>query len=209
MATTTSIRPQGIGGLTRLALIVIGALALYFAYAFVMPYFVWSEESYGYYWQHRVPLLFHVTGGLVALLVGVFQLWSGMNGKAMRTHPLTGRLYFAAVIVGSIGGIVLSITSAVFGFAWGVALFSLAVAWLAITCMAVYCIRRRDITAHRQWMTRSYIVTFAFVTFRIGTDYVPYDAWGISRDEMSNALIWTVWVMPLIAYEIYLQLRRR
>lgn len=74
--------------------------------------------------------------------------------------------------------------------------------------MAVYCIRKRNIQLHKQWMIRSYILTFAFVTFRIFTDYLPYEAWwGVSRAEMSNAIIWGVWVLPLIAYEIYVQSR--
>ena len=210
MATTTSVNAPSFGGLKRSLLIVVGVLALYFAYEFVLRYFVWNELVYGYYWQYRVPLAIHVTAGLVALLVGVFQLWSGLNGKAMRTHPLTGRLYATAVVVGSFAAMVLAVTSAVFGFAWAVSLFSLAVAWLAITGTAIYCIRRRNVAAHKQWMIRSYIVTFAFVTFRIITDYVPYEAmWGISRPEMSNAVIWPVWVLPLLAYQIYLQYRDR
>ena len=87
---------------------------------------------------------------------------------------------------------------------------ALALAWLVTTGMAIYCIRRRNIKAHREWMIRSYLVTFAFVTFRIVTDYVPYEAlWGISRPEMSTAAIWPVWVLPLLAYQVYLQLRER
>jgi hypothetical protein len=62
----------------------------------------------------------------------------------------------------------------------------------------------------RQWMIRSYIVTFAFVLFRITTDYIPAEAWwGVSLEQMSTAMIWVVWVFPLLAYEIYLQYRER
>ena len=175
-----------------------------------MHYFVWSEASYGYYWTYRLPLIAHVGGGLVALLVGVFQLWSGTNAQAMGAHPVSGRIYFGAVLVGSLAGMVLSVASALYGFAWAVGVFLLAAAWLATTCTAILCIRRRNVKAHRQWMIRSYIMTFAFVLFRISTDYVPFEAWwGISRQEMSVAMIWPVWVVPLLAYEIYLQYRER
>jgi uncharacterized membrane protein YozB (DUF420 family) len=72
--------------------------------------------------------------------------------------------------------------------------------------MALVCIKRRNIKAHRQWMVRSYIVTFAFVLFRIVTDYVPSETlWGVSLAEMSTAMIWPVWVLPLLAYDVYLQ----
>jgi uncharacterized membrane protein YozB (DUF420 family) len=96
-----------------------------------------------------------------------------------------------------------------FGFAWAVALVCLAIAWLATTGTALYYIRKRNVLLHKQWMIRSYIVTFAFVVFRIVTDYVPYEAWwGISRPDMSTAAIWPVWVMPLLVYEIMLGRRR-
>ena len=115
-----------------------------------------------------------------------------------------------AVLVGSLAGLVLSVTSAVYGFAWGVGLFSLALAWLATTGLAFVCIKRRNINAHRQWMVRSYIITFAFVLFRITTDFVPSETlWDVSLAEMSVAMIWPVWVLPLLAYEVYLQYRER
>lgn len=210
MATTTPISAPSFGGLKKSALIVVGAVALYFAYRYALRYLSWSAESYGYYWQFRLPLIAHVSGGLVALLVGIFQLWSGLGTQAMGAHPVTGRIYVTAVLVGSVGALVLAVTSALYGFAWTVGLLSLAGAWLATTATAILCIKRRNITAHRQWMVRSYIVTFAFVLFRIATDYVPFDAlWGISLAEMSIAMIWPVWVAPLLAYECYLQYRER
>jgi uncharacterized membrane protein YozB (DUF420 family) len=124
----------------------------------------------------------------------------------MRSHPVSGRIYLAAVLVSSLAGMVLAVTSTLYGFAWGVGVFSLAVAWLATTGMALVCIKRRNIKAHRQWMIRSYIVTFAFVLFRLTTDYIPSQAlWGVSLADMSIAMIWAVWVLPLLAYDVYLQ----
>lgn len=190
-------------------LLVVALLALYFSYEQVIPYFVWSEESYGYYWQFRLSLLLHIVGGLVALLTGLFQLWSGLNRKAMGTHPLTGRLYVGGVLAGSAGAFLLVFYSSAYGFAWGVGLTALATAWLALTGTAVYCIRQRRIEAHKQWMVRSYILTFGFVVFRIAVDHVPYESlWGIARPEMANAMIWASWVAPLLAYEVMLALRR-
>lgn len=210
MATARSLDAPFFGGMKKTALVVVGAVALYFVYQYTLKYFVWSEDSYGYYWQYRLPLIAHVSGGLVALLVGVFQLWSGLNAQVMSTHPVSGRIYLAAVLVGSLAGMVLSVTSALYGFAWGVGVFSLALAWLATTGMALVCIKRRNIKAHRQWMIRSYIVTFAFVLFRITTDYVPAEAlWGVSLADMSTAMIWAVWALPLLAYDVYLQIRER
>jgi hypothetical protein len=207
VATTSQAHPRSFTGLTKTVLILVAGVALYFLYA-ESRYFVWSEDSYGYYWAYRASLALHVTGGFVALLSGVFQLWTGLNASAMRAHPWTGRVYLTGVGTGAVGAISLAFSSVLFGLTWDVALVSLALAWLAITGTAFLCIRRRNLKAHKQWMIRSYILTFAFVTFRIVTDYLPYEAWwGITREEMSNAMIWPVWVLPLLAYEILLQYR--
>lgn len=209
MATAASSRATFLGVPSVTVIVVLSALGIFFGMAEVVPLFVWNEQAYGYYWPHRVPLILHVVGGLVALLAGVFQLWSGLNRRAMGAHPVTGKLYVGGIVIGTAGAIVLSFTSAVYGFAWGVALFVLAIAWITVTGIAVHCIRRRNVRAHQEWMTRSYILTFAFVTFRIFLDYLPYEAlWNISRADMANAIIWPVWVVPLIGYQIYLQYRR-
>ena len=187
-------------------LAAVAATVAFFVISDVLKYFLWTEETYGYYWQFRGSLLLHVTGGLAAVVVGVYQLWSGTFRRTMGVHPWTGRVYVAGIVVGSIGGITLGITSAVYGFAWSVGIIVLALAWLMTTGIALHCIRRRDVRSHKQWMIRSYIVTFGFVTFRIVVDYVPYEAlWGISRAEMANAMIWTAWMVPLLIYQAYLQ----
>jgi hypothetical protein len=196
-------------GLRKSVLVFVAVVAAFFIYRSVLPYFNWSEAAYGYYWAYRLPLIAHVMGGLIATLAGVWQIWTGLNTQSMSVHPWTGRLYAAGVLLGSFGALVLAPTSSLFGFAWAVALVCLAIAWLATTGTALYYIRKRNVLLHKQWMIRSYIVTFAFVTFRLVTDFLPYEAWwGISRPDMSTAAIWPVWVMPLLVYEMMLGRRR-
>jgi hypothetical protein len=208
MATATDARVATADWLKRTLLIVAALVALFFVYETVLPYFTWSEAAYGYYWPHRMPLLAHVSGGLIALLAGLWQLWTGFNAQSMSLHPWTGRVYVFGVALGAFGALVLSFTSAVYGFAWGVGLVCLALAWLATTGMALYAIRKRKLLLHKQWMTRSYIVTFAFVVFRIITDHLPYEQWwGVTRPQMATAAIWAVWVLPLLAYELHLARR--
>jgi hypothetical protein len=207
MATVPSAGSPAV--LRKSLLIVVAAVAAFFVYRSVLPYFVWSEAAYGYYWAYRLPLIAHITGGLIATLAGVWQIWTGLNTQSMSVHPWTGRLYAAGVLLGSVGALVLAPTSSLFGFAWAVALVCLAIAWLATTGMALYGIRKRNVLLHKQWMIRSYIVTFGFVTFRLVTDFLPYEAWwGISRPDMSTAAIWPVWVMPLLVYEMMLGRKR-
>ncbi len=86
----------------------------------------------------------------------------------------------------------------------------LCVAWVLTTGMALYTIRRRRIEQHRDWMLRSYIVTFAFVTFRLastwldGWIHVPVDS---VADELDTTLAWACWAVPLLFAEPFIQLR--
>lgn len=42
-----------------------------------------------------------------------------------------------------------------------------AAAWMVCTTVAFIAARNRQITVHRQWMARSYAVTFTFVSSRV------------------------------------------
>jgi hypothetical protein len=77
-------------------------------------------------------------------------------------HRVVGRLYALSVVVGSITGVAL---------AWGrpglPGTSMQAAAWMVCTGAAVIAARNRQVTVHRQWMARSYAVTFTFISSRI------------------------------------------
>jgi len=158
------------------------------------------------YWAMRGWLLMHMTGGMVALLSGPWQFWTGFRARHMRIHRWTGRLFLGSVAVGSIGAIRMAVGTT-FGWAWGVALLGLATAWVTTSSMAYYAIRRKRVQIHKEWMVRAYVVTFAFVTFRVLNDYGPTSHLQPDGDRIVT-LGWISWVVPLLVTEIVLQLRR-
>jgi hypothetical protein len=81
---------------------------------------------------------------------------------------------------------------AAFGWAFGVGLFSLGIAWVTTTGMAYYAILRRRIAIHKEWMVRAYVVTFAFVIFRILSDYGPTSRLQPDGDK-SITIAWACW----------------
>jgi hypothetical protein len=118
-----------------------------------------------------------------------------------------GRLYVGGVIIGAAGGFYLSVTIQDGGFAYSAGLFGLAVAWVLTTAMAVVAVHRRALKQHREWMIRSYIVTFAFVTFRFGEHLL--DGRKIAPDaEIATFLAWSCWAFPLLLAEPLIQLRK-
>ncbi len=197
-------------GLQYAALAVLLGMALFFYFNFAIQYFDYSEEAYGpYFWGKRVALPFHIAGGSLALFMGLPQFWMGLRNRYMHVHRWTGRLYLLGVLVGSIGAFLMA-TMPNNGISWGfaVGLFGLAVAWVTTTGMAYISIIRRKYLMHKEWMIRSYIVTFAFITFRIFSDYVPYQTWNLDYAQYMTAMMWVSWVFPLLAFEVALQSRK-
>lgn len=185
---------------------VVILLALRFWLQDAFPYFEITEAAYGRFWPRRGWLLLHVVGGSVALLMGPFQFWTGLRKRHLRVHRWTGRSYLAGVAVGAAASIQLAFRTEV-GWTFGVGLFMLAMAWIVTTGMALAAISRRRINAHRDWMARSYIVTFAFVSFRILFELDVVRALGTAA-EVATTVSWVCWVVPLFLFEVVLLGRR-
>ena len=190
--------------------VILGAaavLACWFIVRSALPYFNVSPDHYGpYFWPRRWWLVLHIAGGIMALTVGVVQLWLGLTNPVARLHRALGKLYVGTILLGSIGGFYLALTiSGNPPYASG--LFMLCVAWVVTTSMAVLAIRRCNVLQHREWMMRGYAVTFAFVTFRFGVDVLT--AQGLPAADAQGIMAWACWAVPLLLLEPLLQLRRQ
>ena len=110
----------------------------------------------------RGLLIPHTLCGTFALLAGPLQFSSRLRARHLKFHRILGRLYFFSVIIGAFTGIALASGRP------GLPGTSMqAAAWIVCTCAAVIAARNRQIIAHRQWMARSYAVTFTFVSSRV------------------------------------------
>jgi uncharacterized membrane protein len=110
----------------------------------------------------RGLLIPHTLAGIFALLIGPINFSSRIRQRHFTLHRLLGRIYVVSVFVGSFTGIAL---------AWGrpglPGTSMQAVAWMVCTTAAFLTARNRQIVQHRQWMARSYAVTFTFVSSRV------------------------------------------
>ena len=75
------------------------------------------------------------------------------------------------------------------------------------TTLAVTAILRGLVEQHREWMIRSYTVTFAFVTFRALWTALQMAGIG-TRDEQLAVASWFCWAVPLLFVEAVLQGRK-
>jgi heme/copper-type cytochrome/quinol oxidase subunit 3 len=187
-------------------------IALTFWIVAALPYFTLDREHFGahpdVFWPRRYPLLLHIGGGTIALLAGPLQLWLGETRRQVSWHRKLGKLYVSGVTVGALAAYFLALTStAPFGWVYASGLFGLAVAWTITTGMAYVAIRRRAIEQHREWMIRSYVVTLAFVFFRLLV--VILERLDIGEPmERYMAAAWMCWAVPLLITEPWLQLRK-
>jgi uncharacterized membrane protein len=185
----------------------IVTVAVAFVLKYVFHYYLHYEAaSFDPYWPRRSGLLLHITGGMIALLTAPWQFFTGFTGKSMNVHRYTGRIFLAGVTAGVTGATYLAFTTTL-GWAFGFGILGLAAAWASTTGMAYYAIRKGLVEIHKEWMVRAYVVTFAFVTFRVFSDYGPTSHLKPAGD-LAITLAWASWVVPLFITELILQLRR-
>jgi len=110
----------------------------------------------------RHLLIPHTLAGILALLIGPINFSARIRQRYLKLHRVLGRIYVACVFIGSFTGIALAAGRP------GLPGTSMqAAAWMVCTTAAFITARNRQIAAHRQWMARSYAVTFTFVSSRV------------------------------------------
>jgi uncharacterized membrane protein len=203
--------PIGRSPVIRAATVLAWAAILTLAVGFVLKYVFfyyrhYDAASFDTYWPRRGWLLLHISGGMLALLMGPWQFWTGLRQKHLSIHRWTGRLFLTGVAMGAVGAVGLSVMSP-YGWAFATGLMGLASAWLVTTGTAYYTIRKGMVALHKEWMIRAYVVTFAFVTFRVLSDYGPTSRLQPENDK-AITIAWACWVVPLAITEMVFQLRR-
>jgi Predicted membrane protein (DUF2306) len=90
---------------------------------------------------------------------------------------------------------------------FGAGLASLATAWILTTGLALAAIWRHLYEQHKEWMVRSYVVTTAFVSFRLLVTVLQAVGVGTAIERLT-ASSWFCWAVPLLITEALLQGRK-
>ncbi len=184
---------------------VVAVLIAYFVIENVPRYFVFTADSYGaYFWPKANWLFPHVACGLFALVIGPMQFWPKIRRDYLPYHRIAGRVYVVTVLVGAIASVGMAAQVEKTSAAYALGLIGLAIAWVTTTGMAFVAIRRKILMQHKQWMVRSYVVTFAFVAFRLGSDVIQAGNL-LPAHERSAMLAWACWAVPLLVSEVAIQ----
>ncbi|GHJ48092.1 hypothetical protein Cs7R123_54340 [Catellatospora sp. TT07R-123] len=114
----------------------------------------------------QFALYAHIVGAALALLLSPLQFAARLRERAPRLHRVVGRTVFGAIMVGGAAGLVLAPFSSA-GIAGTLGFGALAVLWVGSAVTALRAIRGGDVEAHRQWMVRTFALTYAAVTLRL------------------------------------------
>jgi uncharacterized membrane protein len=117
----------------------------------------------------------HIAGGVAAFLIGPLQFSSRLRRRSPKAHRVLGRIYVGSVFIAAPLAVVLSNHRHDPRAAHFVAANVVqAGTWLITTTAAFLTARNRHFQQHREWMVRSYAVTFTFVGTRV---LQPIPAW--------------------------------
>ncbi|WP_428912172.1 DUF2306 domain-containing protein [Niallia sp. Krafla_26] len=151
-------------------------------------------------------LYIHIITAAVALIVGPFQfLQNKRKSHPLAVHRFLGTVYIISIMISGLSGIYLS------WFAFGgllskMGFLVLSISWLLTTYFAYSYIRKKKINLHREWMYRSYGITFVAVTFRIWSAVIGY-----SLDNFTIGYVAAIWlglIGNILAVEIWIRRNR-
>ena len=177
----------------------------------VLFVFITSEvllvTDYSMYHAYRLQviadrhlLIPHTLGGVIALLAGPLQFSSRFRRRHLKFHRVLGRIYVVSVFIGALTGIALAAGRP------GLPGTSMqAAAWIVCTTAAFITARNRQIVQHRQWMVRSYAVTFTFVSSRVLNLWPRY--WSHLGDTLSAVGVIAFTLASLLIVDLALNWR--
>jgi hypothetical protein len=155
--------------------------------------------------EHFAWVYIHMLGGTAMLVLGALALYVGWTRRQFRFHKYIGYAYLTGGAVGAGAGLALSILNPHPPHGVAIATGTLAATWLAFAAMAYRAARNRRFDVHRDWMIRTYVLTWTFAFCRLAMRLPIYETYGA---EGITATIWLSWVVPLLVCEIALQWRR-
>lgn len=192
--------------MASLCLFLVYMTLFYFSFSSTYNFLqVKQDVVYNVAW--RFSFYTHITGGILSLLIGPFQLLPKLRQHYPKLHRVMGRIYVVGILfIGTPSGLYMAMY-ANGGILASVGFSILAVLWFTTTLLAVMHAINRNLKAHKQWMIRSFALTFAAVTLRL---WVPILSLGFSVDPEVTviATAWLSWVPNILFAEIIINKKK-
>jgi uncharacterized membrane protein len=148
----------------------------------------------------RHLLIPHTLAGIFALLIGPINFSSRIRQHHLQLHRVLGRIYVISVLIGAATGVALAA-----GRPSLPGTSMQAAAWIICTMAALITARNRQIDQHRQWMARSYAVTFTVISTRVLNLWPRY--WGHLGDTFASVGVIAFTLASLLIVDLGLNWR--
>ena len=180
-----SARPAG--SWVKLAFFVVfGLLTVFVLLAKNARIFDPTSEIARHFAPARGYLAVHALFGMLALLLGAFQLSNRLRARYLAVHRALGYVYVASVFISTPFAIPVAIKTGSLSLTAATAVQSFG--WVVTTAIALYCVRRGNIEQHRRWMMRGYPFAMIFTVARLIIPIPPILRLGLPGIEM---VVWT------------------
>ena len=142
-------------------------------------------------------IILHAAFGTLALLAGPLQFRRDLLARHRRLHRAGGRVYVGAALGTGATGLYMALFS-FGGLVTHLGFGLLAVLVLTTTGVGFARIRAGNVSAHREWMLRSFALIFAGVALRIELPLIM----GGRADAFETAYQWVSWLcwVPNLAW---------
>ncbi|HAK78519.1 MAG TPA: hypothetical protein DCM71_16805 [Runella sp.] len=149
----------------------------------------------------QVGFYVHILSSWWVMGIGLFQFIPSFVKKYRRLHQTLGKVYvFSILFLAAPSGFVLA-WYANGGLPAKVGFSLQCLVWWLTTLVAWYEIRKNQWQRHVEWMMRSYAVTLAAMSLRVGS-YVMVYFLSTKPIETYLTVTWASWVVNLIIAEV-------
>ncbi len=156
----------------------------------------------------KISFYLHISGALLALAAGSVQFFPGFRRRHIKIHKIIGKLYALGILVGAPAGLYMAMFARGGTFAQ-IGFVAMDLAWIYTTYRGVHAIVvNKNMQQHRDWITRSYAVTFAAVTLRIWVPILSL-GFGLGESAILSLTPWLSWIPNLIAAELILRYTKK
>ncbi|MDF1507319.1 DUF2306 domain-containing protein [Robertmurraya sp. DFI.2.37] len=145
----------------------------------------------------------HILLAVLSLLTGPLGVLKKIRIKSLSFHRWNGRLYVISIILNFIPGVYVSFF-ATGGWLSILGFLILNILWLGTTVLGYWYIKGRKVTLHRQWMLRSFFLSFANMTIYIVVA-IAHHVIHIPYGTSYTLAVWLCWLLNLIAAELVIR----
>lgn len=147
-------------------------------------------------------VLLHTLSGTLMIITAPLNLYVGETRRWFEWHRHIGCTYIGAGYTATLAALAVNIGNPHANLSIALSTSLLALAWILTASLGWRTGARKRFRAHRDWMIRSYVLTWSFVLCRLVQRTSLPESLGPQGDAL---VVWGTWLIPLALCELALR----